>query len=238
MEGSAVPELTIVVVRLSGSSSWRFEHDNGYMLRMPLFVRDALLLPVADSAEIPPPLAGEVPDGSAVLSEADRATAARQWTSWWRQIIDQLVREVIIRRAEDPREDIQIRIAARVRGREDVCDPPSFRSLAAVPELQSAAVVTLGAYEAWSADVARRPGPSRELFAWQIVRDAAHDAAASVGLPVSQMDAVAHVVAVHGRWSYIGGAGCGICSTDVAADPATASELLRQLFVSGAPAGT
>lgn len=57
----ATPEITIVVMRLSGSSSWRFEHDNGYMLRVPLVVRDASLLPVADSDEIPPPLVGEVP---------------------------------------------------------------------------------------------------------------------------------------------------------------------------------
>jgi hypothetical protein len=235
--GIAVPELTIVVMRLSGSSSWRFEHDNGYMLRMPLFVRDASRLPVADSAEIPPPLAGEVPDASAVLSEVDRTAAAQQWASWWRQIIARAVREVIIRRAEDPRQDIQRRMEARFCGRHEVCDPPNFRSLAAAPELQSAAVVTLGAYRAWSADAARRPGPNRKLFAWQIVRDAAHDAAASLGLPVSEMDAVAHVIAVHGRWSYIAGAGCGICSTDVAADPATAGELLRQLFASGAPAG-
>lgn len=234
----ARPELTIEVMRLSGSSSWRFEHDNGYMLRMPLFVRDTSLLPVADSDEIPPPLVGEVPDASALLSEPDRAVAARQWASWWRHLVDQAVREVIIRRAEDPREDMQIRMEARFHGREEVCDPPSFRSLAAAPELQSAAMGTLGAYRAWSADAARRPGPDRELFAWQIVRDAAHDAAASLGLPVSETDAVAHVIAVQGRWSYVAGAGCGICSTDTAADRATASELLRQLFVSGAPAGT
>jgi hypothetical protein len=225
-------------MRLAGSPSWRFEHDNGYMLRMPLFVRDASLLPVANSDEVPPPLAGDVPDASAVLSERDRVGAARQWASWWRQIVDEAVREFIIRRAEDPRQDIQIRMAARVHGREAVCDPPSFRCLAAAPELQSAAVGTLDAYRAWSADAARRPGQDRKVFAWEIVRDAAHDAAASLGLPVSEMDAVAHVIAVQGRWSYIAGAGCGICSTDVAADPATASELLRQLFVSGAPAGT
>jgi hypothetical protein len=224
-------------MRLSGSSSWRFEHDDGYMFHLPLFVRDASRLPVADSDEIPPPLIGEVLDASAVLPERDQAAAARQWTSWWRQTVDQAVREVIVRRAEDPRQDMRIRMEARFRGREEVCDPPSFLSLAAAPELQSAAVATLRAYRAWSADAARRPGPDRKLFAWEIVRDAAHDVAASLGLPVSEMDAVAHVIAVHGRWSFVAGAGCGICSRDVAADPAAASELLRQLFVSGAPAG-
>lgn len=207
------------------------------MLRVPLFVRDASLLPVADSAGVPPPLVAGVPDASSVLSEADRAAAGRQWESWWREIIDGLVGEVISRRAEDPLQDIQIRRQASFRGTEEVCDPPSFRSLAADPELQSAAIGTFGAYRAWSADKSQRPGPHRELFAWQIVRDAAHEAAASLGLPVSEMDAVAHVIAVQGAWSFVAGAGCGICSTDVAADPAAASELLRQLFVSGAPGG-
>lgn len=141
------------------------------------------------------------------------------------------MREVVIRRAEDPRQDMPIRMEARFHGREEVCDPPSFRSLVAAPELQSVAVGTLDAYRAWSAGAARRPGQDRKVFAWEIVRDAAHDAAASLGLPVSDMDAVAHEIAVHGRWSYIAGAGCGICSTDAATDPATASELLRQLFV-------
>jgi hypothetical protein len=119
----------------AGSSSWRFEHDNGYMLQPALFVRDAAMLPVVDSAEMPPPLVGAVADASALLSVADRAVAARQWAPWWRQMLDQAVREVGIRQAEDPRVDALIRIEARTAGRQEVYDPPGFLSLSACPEM-------------------------------------------------------------------------------------------------------
>jgi hypothetical protein len=225
-------------MHVAGSRSWRFEHDDGYMLHQALFVRDATRLPVAGAAEVPPPLAGEVPDASAVLPAADRAVAARQWQSWWRQILDEEVREVAIRRAEDPGQDALARLEARTRGRHELCDPPSFLSLSAAPELQSAAVATLSAYRAWSGVAGRPRRPDREIFAWPLVRDAAHDVAALLGVPVGEMDAVAHVVDVQGRWSYVAGGGCGFCSADAAADPATASVLLRELFASGAPAGS
>jgi hypothetical protein len=223
-------------MHVAGSRSWRFETDNGYMLHQALFVRDATKLPVARSAQVPTPLAGEVPDVSAVLPDADRAIAARQWLSWWQQILDETVGEVALRRAEDPTEDALSRLEARTRGRFEICDPPRFLSLSAAPELQSAAVATVGAYRAWSSAAGRPQRPERDLFAWALVRDAAHDVAASLGMPVGDMDAVAHVVDVQGRWSYVAGGGCGFCSPEVAADPATASELLRQLFTSGAPA--
>jgi hypothetical protein len=225
-------------MHVAGSRSWRFEHDDGYMLHEALFVRDATLLPVAGSAEVPPPLAGEVPDVSAAVPAARRAMAARQWLSWWQQILDEVVREVAIRRAEDPGQDALARLEARTRGRRELCDPPGFLSLSAAPELQSAAVATLSAYRAWSAVAGRPRGPEREIFAWPLVRDAAHDVAASLGVPVGEMDAVAHVIDVQGRWAYVVGGGCGFCSTAVAADPATASELLRELFASGAQAGS
>ncbi len=130
------------------------------------------------------------------------------------------------------------RLEGRTRGRREICDPPGFVSLSAAPELQSAAVATVSAYRAWSAAAGRQQRPEREFFPWPLVRDAAHDVAASLGVPAGEVDAVAHVIDVQGRWSYVAGAGCGFCSADEAADPATASELVRQLFASGAPAGS
>ena len=100
----------------------------------------------------------------------------------------------------------------------------------------SGAAATHAAYQAWSAAPGRTSAPEHEFFPWQLVHDAAHDAAASLGRPVSDMDAVAHVLAVESRWSYLAGAECGVCSVAVARDSAAAGELVRKLFVSGYPA--
>jgi hypothetical protein len=228
----------IAIVHRAGSNSWRFEHDNLEMLHQALLVRDAAMLQVPGSADVPPPLIGEVPTGSAVMSEPDRAVAAGQWLQWWRKMLEQAVQEVRIRKAEDPGQDTLTRLKARVSGRQDICDPPEFCSLAAVPELKSAVVATRGAYRAWSADAARQAAPREQLFKWELVRDAAHHAAASLGVSVGEMDAVAHVIAVQGHWSCIAGAGCGVCSVAVAVDPDAASDLLHKLFVSGSHAGS
>jgi hypothetical protein len=224
---------TVVSVRVAGSSSWRFEHDDLDILRVALHVRDATRLPVADSAEVPPPLTGKVPDASAGLSLPDRTVAAGQWLAWWRRILDQAVREVRIRRAEDPLEDTLTRIRAQVSGRDEICDLPGFRSLSAAPELQAAALAAFDGYRAWAAGAA--PGqPGSDLFEWRLVRDAVHRAAAALGVPVNQMDGVAHVVPVRGAWSYIAGTGCGICSIEAARDPEAAGAFLHELIVSGA----
>ena len=229
-------------VRIAGSKSWRFEHDDLDILRRALFVRDAAMLSVAASVEVPPRLSGDVPMTTAVVSEGDRAVAARQWLLWWRHMLDQVAQEFIARKAEDPSDgledprDVMARLEARTRWRHEVCDPPGFAGISAWPELQSAAVGTYSAHQAWSPGTSRWSAAEPRLFAWQIVRDAVQDAAASLDLPVSEMDAVAHVVPVEGEWSYIAGPGCGVCSVAVALDPAAASYLLRKLFISAFPA--
>ncbi|HUB42431.1 MAG TPA: hypothetical protein VMA72_26560 [Streptosporangiaceae bacterium] len=90
-------------------------------------------------------------------------------------------------------------------------------------------------YRAWSLQAAGNSAAEDRLFEWQVVRDGVHDAAASLGVPASEMDAAAHVVPVEGEWSYIAGPGCGVCSVAVALDPAAAGDLLRKLFVSAVP---
>ena len=222
-------------VRIAGSKSWRFEHDDLYVLRRALFVRDAAMLPVAASVDVPPRLSGDVPAASAVLAEADRAAAARQWLQWWRRMLDRAAREVSVRKAEDPSGDMMARVEARMRWRHELCDPPDFAGISAWPELREAATGTHSSYEAWSLEASRHPAAEGRVFAWQLVHDAVQDAAASLGVPVSEMDAVAHVIPVDGQWSYIAGPGCGVCSVAVALDPVPASDLLRRLFMSAFP---
>jgi hypothetical protein len=140
------------------------------------------------------------------------------------------------------------RVEARMGWRHEVCDPPDFTGISAWPELRAAAVGTHSAYQPWLVQVSR-PVTENRIFEWpeaepprggarrELVRDAVHDAAASLGVPVSEMDAVAHVIPVEGQWSYIAGPGCGVCSDAVALDPAAASDLLRRLFMSAFPGG-
>jgi len=164
-------------------------------------------------------------------------------------MLDLAVREVSVRKAEDPSDDMtaevltedqvrqahiarMARLQARTGWRHDVCDPPDFAGLSAWPELRAAAAATHTSYKAWSLEVSREPEADGRFFEWQVVNDAVHDAAASLGVPLSEMDAEAHVMPVEGQWSYIAGPGCGVCSDAVALDPVAASDLLRRLFMS------
>jgi hypothetical protein len=236
-------------VRVAGTKSWRFGHDDLDVLRRALFVRDAAMLPVIASADVPPRLSGDIPAASGALTEADRAAAAEQWLQWWRRMLDLAVGEVSARKAEDPSGDMtaearMARLRARTSWRRDVCDPPDFAGISAWPELRAAAAATHSSYQAWTVQLSRRPATQYRLFEWpaaepppggarrHLVNDAVHDAAASLGVPVSEMDAEAHVMPVEGQWSYIAGPGCGVCSDAVALDPVAASDLLRRLFMS------
>lgn len=223
----------------AGSGSWRFEHDNLDILHHAVFVRDAAMLPVAGSAEVPPPLIGEFSPGPFGLSDADRGVAAGDWLIWWRRMLDQTVREIRVRRAEDPAQDMLERLLARVAGRDGVCDPPDFAGLSQMPELRGAAVATLPAYWAWCrrSSSSRHSAPEQGRFRWQLVRDAAHDVAARLGVSLEEMDGVAHVLDVEGLWSYVAGAGCGACSAATSVDLDAASEFLHELFISGTAAG-
>jgi hypothetical protein len=223
-----------------GSSSWRFEHDagRGQFLNLALFVRDAADLPVPSSADIPPRLAGEIPDCSAVLSPDDRATAGDQWVVWWHQLLDQVVREARQRATLPPGDDgdpearFQFVIRHLYAGRDDVFDPPQFAALAGMRPLQSAAVGTFEQAGQWTRrdpSGGQRPG----AFPADAVREIAESTAADLGVPVHELDGVAHVLDVTGVWSYLAGPGCGLCSEAVATDAAAARQLLRQLFSSG-----
>jgi hypothetical protein len=218
-----------------GSSSWRFGHgDMGY-LHTALFVRDAVRLPVASSADVPPRLARDVPDYSGLLPPGERAAAGRQWVIWWRRLVGQAAREARqswtpLPAAIDP-DDFEAHIQHRFAGREDVFDPPDFRSLADMQPLRSAVAAT---FEFSLAQSGSQPGNGAEpeRFAWPLVRDAAERAAADLGLPVGDVKGYADVLEVEGLWSYLAGPGCALCSAAVACDPPAAAALLREVFSS------
>jgi len=223
-------------MHLQGSASWRFGHgDMGY-LHTALFVRDAARLPVAPSADIPPPLAGDVPDCSDVVLPGERAEAGQQWAAWWQRLVSQATREARqswtpLPAATDP-DDFHARIRHRFAGQEEVFDPPAFGSLADMPSMQTAAISTLGPSRQWSHS--RRDGASDpDRFGGPVVRDAARTAVAELGVPARDLTGYAHVLDVEGSWSYLAGPGCALCSAAVACDPSAAAALLRDIFASG-----
>jgi hypothetical protein len=131
----------------------------------------------------------------------------------------------------DP-DDFEARIRHRFAGREDVFDPPDFRSLADTQLLQSAVTATFRFSRGWSSD---QPGSATEpeRFAWRLVRDAAESIAADLGIPVDNLKGYADVLEVEGLWSYLAGPGFALCSAAVACDPLAAERLLHEVFSSG-----
>jgi hypothetical protein len=219
-----------------GSRSWQFGHgDMGY-LHTALFVRDAVRLPVPPSAGVPPRLTGDVPDCGGVLPPGERDEAARQWAAWWHRLVGQAVREARQRTAPLPAgtapDDFEAVIRHRFAGRHDVFDPPDFGSLAGTPGLRSAATAALELSRRWSQSQPDRTG-GPEMFAMQLVRDAAQSTAAELGVPVGELSGYAHVLDVQGVWSYLAGPGCALCSVAAARDPVAASRLLGDVFSRG-----
>jgi hypothetical protein len=219
-----------------GTASWRFGHgDMGY-LHTALFVRDAVRLPVAPSADIPPRLAGDVPDCADVLAPHERAAAGQQWVAWWRMLVGQAAHEARqswtpLPVETDP-DDFEALIRHRFGGRQDVFDSPGFESLASTQPLRSAVMGTFEVSCGWSSCQPGRPeGP--EKFPHWLVRDAAESAAADLGIPIGDVRGYADVLVVEGQWSYLAGPGSGLCSAAVACDPLAASRLLREIFSSG-----
>lgn len=224
-------------MHLQGSSSWQFGHgDMGY-LHSALFVRDAARLPVPPSADVPPRLAGDVPDYAGLIPPGERTAAGKQWVIWWRRLVGQAAREgarqsvTSLPAGTDP-DDFQARIRHRFAGREDVFDPPDFMSLAGMHPLQSAVTATFAFSRGWPRYERDDTGEPK-MFAGQLVRDAAQSTAADLGIPIGDIKGYADVLDVEGLWSYLAGPGCALCSVAAACDPVAAAGLLREVFGSG-----
>ena len=219
-----------------GNASWRFGHgDMGY-LHTALFVRDAARLPVAPSADVPPPLTRDVPDCADVLPPGDRATAGQQWEVWWQRLAGQAAREARqswtpLPAGIDPDDD-KARIRHRFAERKDVFDPPGFESLAGLRLLRSAVIGTFELSRGWNSF---QPGRAKEpeRFAQRLVRGAAERTAADLKIPIGDVNGYADVLEVEGLWSYLAGPGSALCSDALACDPVAASRLLREIFSSG-----
>jgi hypothetical protein len=220
-------------MRKAGSPSWRFVEDEAQFLHLALFVRDATGLAVERSDDIPPHLAGDLPGQAGVLAEADRGTAAGQWAIWWRRLLAQAARESERERTTAGDLDPLTRVQAIYAGREEVLDPPRFGSLADLPQLHPVAAAVFADADRWWSTRDRTVSQEGGAFAWRLVRDAAEDAAAELGIPIGDVTAATYVLDVEGAWSYLAAPGFALCSVPVATDPPAARQLLHDVFTTG-----
>jgi hypothetical protein len=143
-------------------------------------------LAVERSADIPPHLAGDLPGQAGVLAKAERRTAAGQWALWWRRLLAQAARESERERTTAGDLDPLARVRAIYAGREEVFDPPRVGPLAELPQLTPVAAAVLADANRWWSTRERTVSQEGGAFAWRLVRDAAEDAAAELGIPIMQ----------------------------------------------------
>lgn len=221
-------------MQLTGSGSWRFEERNPQLLHIALFVRDAAHLAVLQSADVPPLLASDMPDHAEVLSADERAVAATQWVTWWRQLVDHEVREVRLPRDRGGGQDARTRGRAKFERLQKVFDPPEFGSLGNMPALRSAVVrIYVDAVDWSNSPEQRSRDPEQGAIGWSLVRSVAESIASDQGVSLDVLDAALIVLDVEGPWSHIAGPGCALCSNVVPADLQAARTLLNDLFISG-----
>ena len=220
-------------MRYAGSPSWRFMEDEAQFLHLALYVRDATGLAAERADDIPPHLAGELPGQPGAATETERETAARQWVTWWRRLLAQAVREALRGNVPDGDQDPIAWVQAIYAGRAGVFDPPRFGSMADLPQLRQVTGALYAPADQWWSTRERTVPREAGSFAWELVRDAAEDAAAELGIPIGDVTAAVYVLDVEGSWSYLSAPGCALCSVAVAVDPPAARRLLHDVFTTG-----
>ena len=217
-------------MRRAGSESWRFAHDIDQSLHVLLYVRDALRLGVEEGRGIPPPLDGGVADRSELLDPAARQEAAQHWPSWWQAAVaERAGTELGSRPTDAGREEWMRELAARHRL---VIDPPEWASLSGRPSLQAAARALWGEGCQWFTPARQPylPPARRDVFAWEIVRDAAERAATDHQVSLAEVNGAALVLIVEGAWRELLSPGVALCSTSAATSPEVATAILAEVF--------
>jgi hypothetical protein len=197
-------------------------------MHVALYVRDTAIFDVRQTPDTPPRLAWELPRHDNIFSAGQRATAAVQWTEWWRRLLTYVVNEAT-HSAIEADDDVAYRAQKMAMRHSEVFDPPYFESLADMTALQTAVRAT------FSEGLERYNEPSEQRsasFPWETVQNAAESTVRTRGIPSSHIRAVVHLLDVEGLWSYIAARGCALCSSSIAANRDAAYEFLTQVFSS------
>ena len=216
-------------MRFKGSASWRLSVDQPQSLDIALFVRDAVGLVPPQAADVPPALAVQISDHTAVLTDAAQIEAGEQWLGWWRRLI---AHAFAPRPVLETEEDMVARGRRRIDEYQRIMDPPDFESLADAPALRTAASATFMAASGWLG-ANRRPVAGPLLPDHALVRAVVDELIAERRVRPDQLDAAVVVLNVVGAWSYLPRPGAVCCSAGVMNDPMAARAALREAFVSG-----
>ncbi|MDA8040153.1 MAG: hypothetical protein M0Z69_13580 [Actinomycetota bacterium] len=217
-------------MRRAGSESWRFAHDLDQTLHALLYIRDALRLDAEEGWTIPPRLAGGVDDRSGLLGSAASQQAASAWPSWWSAALAERAKTELGPGPRDAGGEERLRELADRHHR--FADSPEWSSLAEWPALQAAARALWRESCQWFSRARQPylPPARRDVFAWELVRDAAERAAADHQVSPGAVNGCALVLVVEGVWWVPFSPGVAVCSVSAATSPATTAAILAEVF--------
>jgi hypothetical protein len=208
-------------VRVAGRPSWRFSEKADAMQHAALYVRDAAGLDVPGAPDLPPPLAGVVPDRRSTLEPGLRSAAAAQWRRWWRDVLAWTGEE------HDPagHPDLADWAGERERGLHRIGAPPDFDGLRDRPELREAVVALYAEGRDWADEPLRRSRPPEgtACFPYDAIRRCAEDVIADRRVSPEDVSARAFLLAVQGPWWSVVAPGVLLCA-QATLDDATATE--------------
>ena len=209
-------------MRRAGSESWRFAQDIDQTLHALLYVRDTLGLDVEEARDIPPRLAGDLPDRSNLLDANARREAGRDWSAWWHSAVEAQAKTQLGAPGAATQEQL--------RG----IDPPEWSSLSGHLALQQAARGLYVEGRRWF-EPARQPflpPTCRDVFTWELVRDVAEATAVEHGVSLGAINGCALVLVVEGNWWELALPGVVVCSVAAATEPDSTVAILRQVLAS------
>jgi hypothetical protein len=225
-------------MRRDGDGSWRLNvDDEARLLHTAIFVRDSCHLELPDTSFLPPLLAGDVPDRSAVLDPDLPAVAGEQWLSWWQDIVIFEAAKALgtLEVLEGPTGALDSHVIVD----EHLLDWPTLDALASRPELRRAVQVSHDDAVRWqrsrdrrlrSLDPRARSLPHIPLSAIaESVMERLEVSPARVRAAVSILDA-------EGDWSALPVPGLLLVSASLAADEQRLVPLLDAAFISGVEA--
>jgi hypothetical protein len=206
-------------------STWHFSQGVEELTNALLYVRDVTGLEPTHMPNIPPHLAGRLPNWHDKLDTATRAQASAEWPRWWRAVLDYEIR-VHLSRSADQR--------ARLAELRNIADPPAFGSLADCPALRKAAQTAFADACRWVAGERDKlfSDDGQSLFGWHLIREVAEEVAIRRGVQPGQLRGCVVVLFVEGGWSVKLGSGAMACSVMTAQDPVAARDTVRTAFES------
>jgi hypothetical protein len=217
-----------------GGESWRIGIGGDQAVHSLLFIRDVCRL-TPSGADVPPPLAGELPEVELDLSAHQRAEMSSAWLDWWRRFVhvEGATERGEFSRGVDPSQGRVQQQAAEL----EVFDPPEFMTLGDSDPLQEAARRVSTRALRWGSEnrpprSTRRGAPERKA-SWLAQKAVAESVIEEYQVSPGRVSAGVIVLAVSGRWSNIPEPGVLLCSDEFLEDADLFLPALKRTFETG-----